>query len=194
MGIKDSLVRTGAFIFRKLPSALLAEPFEFFLAVLATVIATNLLTQEVQFGHIAVEPYFHGSLGLFLWASFLSIGNVLTLVGVSKIGKVSLLGMRVMEITGLSIYALSFSYYLYAYFSVTIAPQPGSVRGVVYQVYGIVEIVSLILASLIRIVVLSSPLTALSVTRVERIKLIKEQLSSTSLNAVLKDIRKQDGK
>ena len=87
--------------------------------------------------------------------------------------------VRRLEITGLLIYAVAFGFYAY-----TTLARGLNTPGIpdVYPILSEVILVSAVLACLLRALSLISPITALAVSRAQRIKMIKAELKRASQN------------
>jgi hypothetical protein len=161
--------------FAKIPAGFVAEPFEIFLVILALSDSLTLLLHYFQNTDQAFLPYYHGAAGLFIWAGVLAAASVILLWALGTMESHNLLAVRKLEITGLWLYAVAFSYYVYGNISVGLsAPQP-----LVFTILPATVISILVCACVVRAISLASPITALSVTRVNRVKQIQAQLEQT---------------
>ena len=162
--------------FAKIPAGYVAEPFEIFLVILAMSDSLTLLLHYFQGTDQTLLPYYHGALGLFIWAGVLATASVILIWALSTLENHNLLAVRKLEITGLWLYAAAFSYYVYGNISVGLenAAQP-----IVFPILSAIVISVLVCACVVRAISLASPITALSVTRVNRVKQIQGQLKET---------------
>lgn len=159
--------------FVRLPAGFIAEPFEAFLVILALSDSVTLLLHHFFGTDQVFLPYYHGAVGLFIWAGVLAAASVLLLWALSTMQNHNLLAVRKLEIIGMWLYAAAFSYYVYSNISVGIDT---SGQPVVFTVLPAIVISVLVLACVARAISLASPITALSVTRVNRVKVIQAQL------------------
>jgi len=159
--------------FIKTPSSLIAEPFEVFLVVLALLDAVSLLIRHEHGTDRPLLAYYHGAAGLYIWASSMLVASCSLLWSLFRMHNYNLMKTRRLEIFGMWIYAFAFGWYGYSNFSVgtTAARTP-----VLYPVISEVIISVLVIACVVRAVSLASPITALSVARVQRVKQIKKEL------------------
>jgi hypothetical protein len=85
----------------------------------------------------------------------------------------NLMEIRKLEITGMLMYAAAFGWYGYANLSYGIgAPH----QPIVFPILSEGIVITLVVACLVRALALSSQITALAVTRVHRVKQIKERI------------------
>jgi hypothetical protein len=165
--------RVQAWLFRRIPAIVLAEPFEIFLVILAVLDVLSLVLHEIQRSDQAFIGYFYGPLGLWIWVVFLMTGNSLIVAGLSYAANHSSLQVRRLEMSGLLVYAVGFGFYGYTNLAVGLG-RPGVPA--VYPILSEFIVLSIVVTCGIRALTLSNPITALSVTRTQRIKLIKEEL------------------
>jgi hypothetical protein len=161
--------------FVKTPSGIISEPFEIFLVVFGMLAAVGLLLQHFQHIDVLSLPYYHGVLGEFIFAGVLLGASVLLIWALVIMHQDNLLSVRKMEILGLWLYTAAFGYYAYATVSVGLS-LPGNP---VYTVFNEILIDTLTVLPAVRAVALASPITAMTVERIHRIKLIKDQLRQT---------------
>jgi len=119
--------------------------------------------------------YYYGPIGLYIWASGMIVASICLTWSLVTMESRNLLAVRKLEIAGLLLYALAFGYYSYSNLSVGLAsPLP-----VIYPIITEAILIVLVLACVTRALSLASPVTALAVARVNRVKQIKEQLRET---------------
>jgi hypothetical protein len=163
-------------VFTKLPAGLTAEPFEILLITIGSLDAVRLLLQHFQhLDESTFLPYYHGVIGLFIWTGVMLAASVVLIWALATLDNHNLLEVRKFEITGLWLYAVAFGWYGYTNLSVGL-----SAGGpVVYPILSEVIIIVIVLACVVRAITLASPITALSVSRVNRVRQIQGQLKST---------------
>lgn len=159
--------------FVRIPAGLVSEPFEAFLVVLAlSDCLTLLLHYFLNSDTAAFLPYFDGAVGLLIWTGIVVSASVTLVYALSTMQNHNLLAVRKLEIVGMWLYATAFGWYVYSNISVGVQlPQP-----IIFTVLPAVVISFLVLACVVRAISLASPITALSVTRVNRVKQIQSQL------------------
>ena len=162
-------------LFLALPIPFIAEPFEVFVVTLATVDVIVLGLHELQGTDQLFIDYYYDPLGLWLWVVFVMVGNALILFGLAVAADHDSLTVRRSEVAGLLIYSVGFGFYGYTNLAIGLS-RPGLPD--IYPILGEVIVLSLVAGCLVRALVLSLPLSALAVTRSQRIKLIKESLRS----------------
>jgi hypothetical protein len=154
------------------PSAFIAEPFEIFLVVLGLLDAVALLLHYAQ-GTLppGLLDVYKGRWGLILWATWLGVASVMLVYSLATMEQKNLLSIRKLEIVGMWMYAVAFAWYGYANVTVglSLARRPA-----VYTALTEAIVVVLAMACIIRALALSSQVTALSVTRVHRVRQIKD--------------------
>lgn len=161
--------------FVKTPAGLIAEPFEIFLVVFGLLASISLLLQHFQHLDTLSLPYYHGVVGEFIFAISLAVASAVLIWAQTVMEQRNLLAIRRWEIFGLWLYAVIFGYYAYE----TLAVGLSLPEAAVYPILSDGAIIVLVLACVIRAVSLSSPITALSVSRINRVKQIKAQLKQT---------------
>lgn len=171
--------RLNASLFRWIPTAVLAEPFEIFLVILATIDVVTLSFHEIQHSDQLFINYFYGPAGLWAWASFMMLGNILMVAALARMNIQNAFNIRRMEVAGLLIYSAAFGFY--AYMNLARGLNTPGIPDV-YPILSEVVLVSAVLACLLRALSLISPITALAVSRAQRIKMIKAELKRASQN------------
>lgn len=161
--------------FTKLPAGLVSEPFELFLVTLALSDSLTLLFHYFLGSAQPSLPYYHGVVGLLLWSGLVAAASVIMIWALVKLDNHNLLEVRKLEITGLWLYAVVFGYYVYGNLSVGLS----SSQPLVFTILPATVISMLVLACAVRAISLASPITALTVTRVNRVRLIQDQLKAT---------------
>lgn len=159
-------------LFKHLPVVLLAEPFEILIVLIATVDVVNLAIHELMGSDQLFIGYYYGRSGLWAWIGFIMLGNLLIVTGLALSANHDALTVRKAEMSGLIIYGIGFAFYGYTNLAI------GLGRGgpVVFPLLNEGIVIGFVTACVVRIVTLATPFTALSVTRTERIKLIKAEL------------------
>lgn len=158
--------------FIKIPSAFIAEPFEIFLVALGLLDAVTLLLHRIMGSDKLFIAYYHGPVGLYIWSGVVISASVFLIWALSTMESKNLLAVRKLEITGLSMYAAAFAFYSYSNLSVGL----NSGLPIIYPIINEIILTALVGSCLVRALSLASPITALSVTRVNRVKQIKAQL------------------
>lgn len=158
--------------FVKTPAGFIAEPFEIFLVVLGLLDSVSLIFHARQNAGSVLTPYYYGQVGLYAWAFSTLVASVALVWSLATMENKNLLAVRKLEIAGLAWYALAFGYYGYAEVAVGLSLNLGLFDVIVTEAI----LAFLVGACAIRAIALASPITTLSITRVNRVKQIQEQL------------------
>lgn len=173
--------RVWARVFRFVPSILLAEPFECFWAVYgmlaAFLVSWGVFKHQGAPAAAALPRYWGGDSGVYAWSATLFSAGLLIGLGLFLAGRSPLSSRpRVVEGSGLGIFTT-----LMAQEGVLAAihlPHSGGLF--VYNLVSTLILAFFSLSALVRIVAISSPSGLMAVSRVARIRLIRDQLRKGS--------------